>query len=194
LIFRLVLKPGRKAAAQAVNRFTGKRVLDIGVGTGLELPMFDSSVKVTGIDLSTPMLAIARERVAKLGLTNVEGLRSMDATNLEFGDGSFDAVVSPYVLTVIPQPERMLDEAARVIKPGGEIILVNHIAASAGPIATMESWLSKHQDKLGWDPMFRWSVVSQWLDKHPEFELVERRTLHPLGLFTLARLKKNATA
>ena len=192
-VFRLVMKPGRLAAAEAVNRLGG-RVLDVGVGTGLELPMFSAAVKITGVDLSNPMLEIARKRVADLGLTNVEDLRVMDAMNLEYADDSFDGAVAPYVITTVPDPVRTMDEMARVVRPGGEIIIVNHIGADSGPIAMIERFMEKRAEKLGWRPQFPWAIIGDWIDSRPGLELVERRRLSPLGLFTIARVRKNAGA
>jgi phosphatidylethanolamine/phosphatidyl-N-methylethanolamine N-methyltransferase len=189
-VFTLVMKPGRTAAAEAVNRLGG-RVLDVGVGTGLELPMFSANVKITGIDLSEPMLKIARKRVADLKLANVEDLRVMDAMNLEFADGSFDGAVAPYVITTVPDPVRTMDEMARVVRPGGEIIIVNHIGADRGPIAAIERFMEKRAEKLGWRPQFPWEIIGDWIASRPELELVERRRLNPLGLFTLARIRKS---
>ena len=185
--FAWVMRPGRVATAALLNQ-TGGRVLDVGVGTGLELPMFGPQARITGVDLSAPMLEVARKRVADLGLTNVEDLRVMDAMNLEYADASFDAVVAPYVLTVVPDAERTLDEMARVVRPGGEIILVNHIGAERGVIAMIEAWLGQRSASLGWRPQFPWAILGDWIAKNPGVELVERKTLPPLGLFTLARL------
>jgi phosphatidylethanolamine/phosphatidyl-N-methylethanolamine N-methyltransferase len=189
-VFTLVLKPGRKAAAEAINRLGG-RVLDVGVGTGLELPMFDSNVRLVGIDLSDPMLEIARYRVARKNLANVEDLRVMDAMNLEFEDGAFDAVVAPYVVTTVPDPRRTLEEMARVVRPGGEIVIVNHIGADTGPIAAIEALMERRAEKLGWRPQGPWSVIGDWIDARPDLALLERRRLSPLGLFTLARIHKS---
>lgn len=188
-VFTLVMRPGRKAAAEAVNRLSG-RVLDVGVGTGLELPMFGPQVRVTGVDLSAPMLEIARKRVAAEKLTNVEALEVMDAMNLTYPDASFDAVVSPYVVTTVPDPERTMDEMARVVRPGGEIIIVNHIAATSGPIAWIEALMGRYAQKLGWRPQFPWSVIGDWIDSRPDVELIERRRLAPLGLFMIARIAR----
>ena len=187
--FALVMRPGRKAAAAAINRIGG-RVIDVGIGTGLELPMFDSRVRITGIDLSEPMLNIARRRVAERKLPQVEALLVMDAMNLTFPDASFDAAVAPYVLTVVPDPERTLDEIARVVRPGGEIVLVNHIGAERGLIALIEAWLGKRSAALGWRPQFPWSILGNWIARRPDIELLERRQLAPLGLFTLVRLAR----
>ena len=190
-VFTLVMKPGRRAAAAAINRLGG-RVLDVGVGTGLELPMFSSNVRVVGVDLSEPMLEVARKRVAASGLTNVEALLAMDAMNITYTDGEFDAAVAPFVLTTVPDPARLLDEMIRVVKPGGEIVLVNHIGAQGGPIAAIERWLGKRGAKLGWRPEFPWSVVGDWLAKRPDVELKERRTVQALGLFTLIRIARKS--
>ena len=188
--FTLVMNPGRKAAAAAVNRLGG-RVLDVGVGTGLELPMFDANVRVVGVDLSEPMLEIARKRVAQQKLANVEELRVMDAMNLQFEDGAFDVVVSPFVITTVPDPRRTLDEMARVVRPGGEIVIVNHIGADSGPIAAIEALMERRAEKLGWRPQFPWETIGDWIDSNPAMTLLERRRLSPLGLFTLARIHKS---
>jgi len=190
-VFAWVMRPGRVATAALLNQ-TGGRVLDVGVGTGLELPMFGPHVKVTGIDLCEPMLDIARKRVATHKLGNVEDLLVMDAMDLKFPDASFDAVIGPYVLTVVPEPGRTLDEMARVVKPGGEIILSNHIGAESGPVAVFESWLGKRSASLGWRPQFPWSIVTDWLERRPDMEFIERRPLDRIGLFTLIRLKRKA--
>ncbi len=211
LVFAAVMRPGRKAVAAAANRLVGQGfnslerdaggkpvptfphpalVLDVGVGTGLELPMFDSNLRLIGVDLSAPMLQRARARVRAKSLHHVAGLVVMDAMNLGFPDASFDAVVVPYVLTVVPSPTACLDEWLRVVKRGGEIILVNHIGAEAGPMALLEAWLAKHSASLGWRPEFPWSVVGNWIAANPQAKLVERRALAPFGAFTLARISK----
>ncbi len=189
LVFALVLRPGRKAAAAAANRPFG-RVLDVGVGTGLELPMFDPRTQLIGVDLSEPMLRRAQRRVAAEDLRNVQGLIVMDAMRLAFPDAHFDAVVAPYMLTVVPEPHSTLDELVRVVKRGGEIVLVNHIGAAGGPMAWIESWLGKHSADLGWRPGFQWSVLGDWIAVNSKIRLVERRPLAPFGLFTLTRLQK----
>jgi phosphatidylethanolamine/phosphatidyl-N-methylethanolamine N-methyltransferase len=189
VVFSLILRPGRKAAAAAAER-PGGRVLDVGVGTGLELPMFDPRTRLVGVDLSEPMLRRAQRRVGAGALRNVEGLIVMDAMRLAFPDGHFDAAVAPYVLTVVPEPRATLDELVRVVKPGGEIILVNHVGAEAGPMAALESWLGRGSAELGWRPGFQWSVLADWIAASKAVRLVERRKLAPLGLFTLARLQR----
>ncbi|HPG03558.1 MAG TPA: methyltransferase domain-containing protein [Beijerinckiaceae bacterium] len=189
LVFAAIMKPGRKAAAAAASR-DGGRVLDVGVGTGLELPMFSRTTRLVGVDLSEPMLRRAQDRVTKQRLGNVEGLIKMDAMNLAFPDASFDCAVAPFVLTVVPDPHATLNELARVTKPGGEIVLVNHIGAETGPIAAIEAWMGRRSADLGWRPEFPWSVVGDWIAGRDDVVLTERRSLNPLGLFTLARIAR----
>lgn len=189
LAFALVMRAGRKAAAAAADRPLGL-VLDVGVGTGLELPLFDRRTRLVGVDLSEPMLRRAQRRVDAQNLANVEGLLVMDATRLAFPDAAFDAVVAPFVLTVAPDPHAMLDELMRVAKPGGEIVLVNHIGAERGAMAALERWLGKRSASLGWRPEFSWETLGGWIERQQQARLIERRTLPPLGLFTLARIGK----
>lgn len=188
-VFAAVMKPGRLAAAAAASG-PGRRVLDVGVGTGLELPMFDAATRLIGVDLSEPMLRIAQKRVSEARLANVEGLALGDAMNLPFPDAAFDCAVAPYVLTVVPDPHATLDEIARVVRPGGEIVLVNHIGAERGPIAWIEAAMGKASARLGWRPEFPWAVLGDWIDRRSDISLTERRKLAPLGLFTLARMKR----
>jgi phosphatidylethanolamine/phosphatidyl-N-methylethanolamine N-methyltransferase len=189
LAFALVMRAGRRAAANAISRFSGK-VLDVGVGTGLELPMFGPDVRLTGIDLSEPMLRRCQNRVRARGLARVEGLAIMDAMQLAFPDAAFDAAVAPYVLTVVPDPARTLDELMRVVRPGGEIVLVNHIGAESGLVAVAENWLASRSAALGWRPTFPWSVVGNWIAARRDVVLLERRPVPPFGLFTLIRLSR----
>ena len=189
LAFTAVMAPGRRAAVAAAQR-RGGAILDVGVGTGLELPMFNGKVNLVGVDLSEPMLRRAQARVLRKNLRQVAGLCVMDATRLAFPSAHFDSVVAPYVLTVVPDPAATLDELARVVKPGGEIVLVNHVGADSGPIALIERWLGQKSAELGWRPEFPWSILGDWLASRPDLRLVERRKIAPLGLFTLARIER----
>ncbi|MHB2165859.1 class I SAM-dependent methyltransferase [Alsobacter sp. R-9] len=189
LVFTAAMAPGRRAGVAAAEAY-GPRILDVGVGTGLELPMFSPSSSVTGVDLSEAMLKRARARVLGERLAAVAGLSVMDATRLGFPDGSFDAVVAPYVMTVVPDPHATLEELARVVRPGGGIVLVNHVAADAGPRAAVERWLGRHGARLGWRPEFPFAVIGDWIASRPDMTLEERRELPPLSLFTLVRIRK----
>jgi phosphatidylethanolamine/phosphatidyl-N-methylethanolamine N-methyltransferase len=193
LAFTTVMAAGRRAAVAAAEEAARKAqgpVLDVGVGTGLELPMFSRDVTVVGVDLSVPMLRRAARRVSDERLGHVAGLLAMDATRLAFPDAAFAAVVAPYVMTVVPDPARTLDELWRVTRPGGEIVLVNHVGAESGPIAWAEAALGRFGDRLGWRPEFPWSVIGDWITARSGATLLERRPVPPLGLFTLARIGK----
>jgi phosphatidylethanolamine/phosphatidyl-N-methylethanolamine N-methyltransferase len=149
---------------------------------------------VVGIDLSEPMLRKARSRTQALRLGNIESLAVMDAERLEFPDASFDAVVAQYVVNTVPHPEAALDEFARVLKPGGEIVLINRIGADAGLRRALELGLAPAGHWLGWRPEFRWARFQAWLERTPGMALIERRPVPPLGHFSLIRFGKAATA
>lgn len=189
LTFTAVFRPGRRALATAASKADGP-ILDVGVGTGLELPMFEPHTRVYGVDLSEPMLRRAAQRVERDGLSHVVGLYKMDATRMAFADDSFACVAAPFVLTVVPEPEVMLDELARVVRPGGEIILVNHVSRKDDPLAILDTWLDRHvAPRLGWRPQFPWSIIGDWIDQRADMQLIERKLLAPFGLFTLTRIK-----
>ncbi len=132
LVFGKVFDHGRQSTIAEADKIGG-RILDVGVGTGLSLSDYSPTTKLCGVDISEPMLRKAQQRVRALGLRNVETLAVMDAKNLAFPDSFFDAVVAQYVITAVPDPEGTLDDFIRVLKPGGELILVNHIGAESGP-------------------------------------------------------------
>jgi phosphatidylethanolamine/phosphatidyl-N-methylethanolamine N-methyltransferase len=138
------------------------------------------------------MLRRAAARVRREKLGNVAGLAVMDAMRLAFPDASFDAAVAPYVLTVVPDPAATLDELLRIVKPGGEIVLVNHVSPEGGPVAAVEAWLGRRSASLGWRPQFPWAIIGDWIAAQTRARLVERRAITPLGLFTLARILRTA--
>ncbi len=190
LVFGAVFERGRQAAIAAAERIGG-RILEVGVGTGISLPEYSSNNRLYGVDISEPMLRKAQERVEELGLTHVEGLSVMDAENLSFPDSSFDVVVAQYVITTVPNPEATLDEFARVLKPGGEIVLVSRVGAEAGLRRTLEQWFAPAARKLGWRTEFSFSRYAQWADQTDDIHLVERRSMPPFGHFSLIRFAKD---
>jgi phosphatidylethanolamine/phosphatidyl-N-methylethanolamine N-methyltransferase len=153
-VFVPMLQPGRKALLKALACKPCDRVLEVGVGTGLALPMYPPDVRVTGIDVSREMLERARERAARRGLGNVEALLEMDAERMTFPDASFDKVVAMYVASVVENPARLIDELHRVCKPDGEIFLVNHVRSRNPLIGGVEKSLARFSDALGWHPDF----------------------------------------
>jgi phosphatidylethanolamine/phosphatidyl-N-methylethanolamine N-methyltransferase len=188
-VFGAVFERGRKAAIAAAERIGG-RILEVGVGTGLSLPDYSWSNRLTGIDLSAPMLRKAKARAAEYCLTNVDCLAVMDAQQLGFPDGVFDVVVAQYVITVVPDPEATLDEFVRVLRPGGEIILVNHLGAEAGLRASLERSFAPLARRLGWRPEFRWERLAHWAAQHGDVRVIERRSVPPLGHFSLIRFAR----
>ena len=138
VIFGPTLHPGRVTALERMGIRPNDRILEVGVGTGINTSMYPRNCHVTGVDLSSSMLEKARERVAREGLRNVR-LLEMDAQNLTFADDSFDIVYAPYLVSVVPDPVQVVREMRRVCRPGGKIIILNHFR-SANPIL---SWLER---------------------------------------------------
>ena len=191
IVFGKVFERGRKASIEAAER-VGGRILEVGVGTGISLPDYARSNRLVGIDISAPMLRKAQERVAEYGLHNVEALAVMDAKHLAFPDAAFDVIVAQYVITAVPDPEATLDEFARVLKPGGEIILVNHIGAERGLRKLSEQAFAPVARRLGWRPEFPWGRLTGWQDRTPGIHFIERRPMPPMGHFSLIRFGKEA--
>jgi phosphatidylethanolamine/phosphatidyl-N-methylethanolamine N-methyltransferase len=190
LVFGAVFERGRQAATQAAERIGG-RILEVGVGTGISLPDYSRANRICGVDISEPMLLKAKERVAEFNLSNVEGLWVMDAEQLAFQDESFDVVVAQYVITTVPNPEAALDEFARVLKPGGEIVLVSRVGAEAGLRRALEKWFAPVAQKLGWRTEFSWQRYAGWADGTAGIRLAERRAMPPFGHFALIRFAKH---
>jgi phosphatidylethanolamine/phosphatidyl-N-methylethanolamine N-methyltransferase len=189
LVFGAVFDRGRRAAIMAAERIGG-RILEVGVGTGISLPDYARANRLVGVDLSEPMLRKAQARVVEHGLRNVEALAVMDATRLALADQSFDVVVAQYVITAVPDPEATLDEFARVIRPGGEIVLVNHIGAERGPRALFEQGFAPLARRLGWRPEFRFGRLASWAERHGGVCVIEHRPIPPLGHFSLIRFER----
>lgn len=187
--FGRVTQMGRKRAVSVLNTLGG-RVLEVGVGTGMALPHYQPGVAVTGIDASAAMLARAREKVAELGLTHVESLQEMDARAMTFADGSFDHVAAMHIMSVVPDPEKVMTEIARVLRPGGTVLIVNHFALGPddrGLMARLERLAAPLENLLGWHSDFSKERVLQT----PNLTVIEESKLPPLGMMTLLRLRKD---
>jgi phosphatidylethanolamine/phosphatidyl-N-methylethanolamine N-methyltransferase len=189
LVFGKVFDHGRQSTIAEADRIGG-RVLDVGVGTGLSLSDYSPTTKICGVDISEPMLRRAQQRVREERLLNVETLAVMDAKHLAFPDNFFDAVVAQYVITAVPDPEATLDDFVRVLKPGGELILVNHIGAESGFRRLSELAFAPLARRLGWRPEFPWGRLVAWEKAHGGVSLAERRPMPPLGHFSLIRYRK----
>jgi phosphatidylethanolamine/phosphatidyl-N-methylethanolamine N-methyltransferase len=183
-LFGGISRPARLRAVAAVNALSPGRVLEVGVGTGLALPLYRRDIRVVGIDLSAEMLAKARAKVAAERLVNVESLHEMDAQALAFPDASFDHAVGMFVASVVPDAPAMLRELVRVVRPGGRILFVNHFRAEGGIRWAIERTMAPFSRTFGWHPDFAEATL---LTGSP-VRLEGREACQPFGLFTLLRL------
>jgi phosphatidylethanolamine/phosphatidyl-N-methylethanolamine N-methyltransferase len=191
LVFGQVFRRGRALAVEAANR-VGGRVLEVGCGTGISLPLYSQRCRLHGIDISDGILNKARRRAARL--PNVDAIEVMDAEQLRFADNSFDVVVAQYVVTAVPDPERALDEFARAVRPGGEIIITTRIGAGQGLRGRIERALMPVTSRLGFRTEFPFERYAAWVRANGQVTLVERRALPPLGHFELLRFRKQDQA
>jgi phosphatidylethanolamine/phosphatidyl-N-methylethanolamine N-methyltransferase len=148
LIFGPTLHPGRLVARDQMGIQPGNRILEVGVGTGINTSLYPGNCRITGIDLSASMLDKARDRVARQGLRNVR-LLEMDAANLTFADDSFDIVYAPYLVSVVPDPVQVVREMRRVCKPGGKIIILNHFRSANPLLSRIERAISPFTVHIG---------------------------------------------
>lgn len=178
-VFGRVLEPGRRAMTAAASALRPSSVLEVGVGTGLTLAGYPPDTRVVGIDLSADMLERARARAASMPRRDVT-LQVMNAERMEFADNSFDCVTVPYVLSVTPNPARLVHEIRRVCKPGGAILVVNHFSGS--PFWwVMERAVSSVADRVGFRSDFAYEEHILAHDWHVE-------SVRPVNLFRLSKL------
>lgn len=144
-----------------MNCKTGEHILEVGVGTGLSLPLYPKDVLVTGIDVSSEMLARAEARRLHDGLDNVVELKLMDAEKMEFEGSRFDKVVAMYVVSVVPNPDRLVEEMRRVCKPDGQIVFVNHFHSVNPVLGRFETMIAPLSTQLGFRPNLS---LDQFLD------------------------------
>ncbi|MCW1840745.1 class I SAM-dependent methyltransferase [Prosthecomicrobium hirschii] len=175
----------RRNALAHINARQGS-LLEIGVGTGVALGDYARHLQVTGIDLSPEMLRVARKKVRDEGLTHVVDLLEMDASRLTFADGTFDTAATMFTITVVPHPEAVMAEIERVLKPGGEALIVSHFASERGWRHGLETLMTPLTSRLGWRPDF---PVARLLDR-PGLRHLETRSLDPFGVFSMVRLQR----
>jgi len=184
-VFGPVFHPGRKQVVEALDCRPGMRVLEVGVGTGLSLPLYPDYVQVSGIDISREMLAKATRRVERFGLSNVEAVLEMDAEQMQFPDNSFDKVVAMYVVSVVPNPERLIDEMRRVCKPDGDIYIVNHFRSEHPLLERSERLLSPLSAFAG----FRTDMDLDDLVAETELDVVDSRSVNLFGYWKVLRCR-----
>ncbi len=188
-----VMVVGRRAAAEAARNIGGK-ILEVGVGTGLSFDDYDDTTEITGIDMSAAMLEKARAKMAGGKFPFVKAVHQMDAHHMTFADSTFDCVVAQFVITLVENPEQVLSECHRVVKPGGRIILVNHLYSEVGVAAAIERWAAKKTRKLGLRPEFPFARLQAWAQSTENTNLVERRKVAPFGIYSLVSFERTAVA
>lgn len=187
--FGAVTNAGRRRAVDYINN-RGGNVLEVGVGTGLSLAHYSPEMNVTGIDFSEEMLQKARDKVQEMGLSHVKELRQMDARALDFPDNHFDTIAAMHVLSVVPEPEKVMAEIARVCKPGGKVVITNHFKREKGVMASLERVFAPFANTIGWHSDFEIATVLH----EDSLTLEEQRSLPPLGMMTFLVLQKSVAA
>lgn len=182
-LYGAVLQPGRRALSRAVGELKPASILEIGVGTGLTLASYPETAKLVGIDISAEMLERARARLGGLNGRNVR-LEVMNAESTPFADASFDCVTIPYVLSVTPDPDRLVNEARRLCRKGGTILILNHFSGSRF-WWFLERVVRPIADRIGFRSDF--SFEEQVL-KH-DWEVRSVKTVNLMGLSRLVEIR-----
>jgi phosphatidylethanolamine/phosphatidyl-N-methylethanolamine N-methyltransferase len=167
LVFDWIFAPGRSAAVSQLRLGPNDGVLEIGIGTGLNLPLYPASVRLTGIDLSSEMLDKAVERVQELAMPAVT-LKVMDATSLDFGDNEFDKAVATYTISAVPDPIGVLSEMRRVVKPGGTLVILNHFRSERRLAGRLEDLVAPLCTRLGWKSNLKMAPLLKKVGLVPE--------------------------
>jgi len=188
--FGALLQPGRRAVIAHMRCRAGERILEVGVGTGLSLPLYPPHVQVTGIDISPEMLTRAKARRERERLRQVVALEQMDAEHMLFADDSFDKVVAMYVASVVPHPARLVDEMRRVCRPDGDLYVVNHFHHGGTLVGRLERRIAPLSRLMG----FRPDLSCDDFIRDSRLEVIERIPVNLFGYWTLLRARNNKPA
>lgn len=149
LLFDWIFHPGRQAAVKLLDIQPGDRILEVGIGTGLNLSLYPPDCELVGIDISERMLEKAQAKTEELGLSNVT-LKVMDAGGTDFADNEFDRALATYVISAVPDPVGVLREMRRVVKAGGTLVILNHFRSEKLLVGDLEDLLAPLCTRLGW--------------------------------------------
>ncbi len=185
-IFGRIFHESRESAVRRLNILPDEQILEVGVGTGLTLPLYPQHCQVVGIDLSVGMLKKARERMRAHCLDNVVLLR-MDAGQMEFPDDSFDTVVAAYVVTAVPDYRKVVTEMIRVCRPGGRIIMLNHFSNGNRLIAAVEKVISPLCKHIG----FRTDLSLNTVLEGTSLQVARKEKVNPLRFWHLVECVNN---
>jgi phosphatidylethanolamine/phosphatidyl-N-methylethanolamine N-methyltransferase len=185
-IFKRWFYPRQQHVIQSLNIRPGQRVLDVGVGTGFSLTLYPRQARVVGVDLSGDMLREAQKRVAQEQLDHVT-LMEMDAGHLAFPDNAFDFVIAAFVMSVVPDPIRVIAEIKRVSKPTGRIVIINHFQSQNKLMARLEQWVSPLCTKIGWHS----DLALDYLVQHADLQVDRKYSLNKIDLWKVVYASNN---
>jgi phosphatidylethanolamine/phosphatidyl-N-methylethanolamine N-methyltransferase len=185
-IFRRWFYPRQEHVIRSLSLQEGQRVLDLGVGTGLSLPLYPRNVHVTGVDLSDSMLREAQRKVRQEDLDHVT-LLEMDAGQLAFADDAFDVVIAAFVISVVPDPIQVISEIKRVSRSEGKIVIINHFQSHNKLIARIERWLSPLCQKIGW----RSDLALEYLVHYAGLSVKQIYSLNKIDLWKVVYISNN---
>jgi len=188
-IFHRMFEPRIRAAVESLRIKPGAKVLEVGVGAGVSLSAYPPHAEVIGIDLSADMLEHAQRKVESHGWTHVR-LRQMDALNMDFPDESFDYVTAFHVISVVPDPERLVREIARVTRPGGKVLIINHFRSEKKWLGPLVALLDPVTRRLGWRTTLRFADVVG----HSPLQVEHRFKIPRRSLFTVVIARKPGIA
>ena len=185
-IFKRWFYPRQQHVIRSLSLQEGQRVLDLGVGTGLSLPLYPRNVRVTGVDLSGSMLREAQKKIRQEQLAHVT-LLEMDAGQLAFADNAFDVVIAAFVISVVPDPIQVIAEIKRVGKPDGKIVIINHFQSQNKLVARVEKWLSPLCRKIGW----RSDLALEYLVRYAGLSIQRTYSLNKIDLWKVVYVSNN---
>lgn len=179
-----VLRPGHKKVGEYLAKEGCKNILEVGIGTGLTLEHYPAACQITGIDMSQGMLEEAKEKLGDFPHVAIH-LEQMDAQNLKFEDNSFDCTYAPSLLTVVPDPEKLLEEMIRVTRPGGKLIIIAHFKENNLPSALFSKVMNPVTQLLFG---FRMDLEEVFFKKFPQVKILKSEKVNPVGIYHLSHL------